>query len=85
MSSVVPVFENVGKRCTTKNYRPVILLAVVRKILEQLKNSRLADYIENVRLGFLISSMVSGFLVRVLTVLSNEVLELLIDLGLLEQ
>ena len=48
MSSVVPVFENVGERCTTKNYRPVILLVVVRKILEQLKNSRLADYIENV-------------------------------------
>ena len=85
MSSVVPIFENVGERCTRKNYRPVSLLAVVRKILEQLKNSRLADYIENVRLGFLISSMVSGCLVRVLTVLSNEVLELLIDLGLLEQ
>ena len=29
VSSVVPVFKNVGERSTTKNYRPVSLLSVV--------------------------------------------------------
>ena len=31
VSSVVPVFKNVGERSTAKNYRPVSLLSVVRK------------------------------------------------------
>ena len=30
VSSVVPVFKNVGERSTTKNYHPVSLLSVVR-------------------------------------------------------
>ena len=34
--SVVPVFKNVGKRSTAKNYRPVSLLSVVRKSLKNL-------------------------------------------------
>ena len=29
VSSVVPVFKNVGQRSTAKNYRPVSLLSVV--------------------------------------------------------
>ena len=29
VSSVVPVFQNVGERSTAKNYRPVSLLSVV--------------------------------------------------------
>ena len=29
VSSVVPVFKNIGKRSTAKNYRPVSLLSVV--------------------------------------------------------
>ena len=36
VSSVVPVFKNVGERCTAKNYRPVILLSVVSKVFENL-------------------------------------------------
>ena len=32
-SSVVPVFKNVGKRSTAKNYHPVSLLSVVSKSL----------------------------------------------------
>ena len=32
VSSVVPVFKNVGERFTTKNYRPVSLLSVVTKV-----------------------------------------------------
>ena len=36
VSSVVPVFKNVGERSTAKNYRPVSLLSVVSKVLENL-------------------------------------------------
>ena len=36
VSSVVPVFKNVGGRSTAKNYRPVSLLSVVSKVFEKL-------------------------------------------------
>ena len=32
VSSVVPVFKNVGERSAAKNYRPVSLLSVVSKV-----------------------------------------------------
>ena len=32
VSSVVPVFKNLGERSTAKNYRPVSLLSVVSKV-----------------------------------------------------
>ena len=38
VSSVVPVFKNVGERSTAKNYRPVSLLSVVSKVFEKLVN-----------------------------------------------
>ena len=41
VSSVVPVFKNVGERPTAKNYSPVILLSVVSKVFEKLVNNRL--------------------------------------------
>ena len=57
VSSVVPVFKNVGERSTVKNYRPVSLLSVVTKDLEKLVNNRIVD------LAFLlIFSMVLGLL-----------------------
>ena len=34
VSSVVPVFKNVGERSTAKNYRPVSLLSVVSKVFK---------------------------------------------------
>ena len=46
VSSVVPVFKNVGERSTAKNYRPVSLLYVVSKVLEKLINNRIVDHIE---------------------------------------
>ena len=61
VSSVVPVFKNVGERSTTKNYRPVILLSVVSKVFEKLVNNRIVDHLGNVAF-FLISSMVLGLL-----------------------
>ena len=46
VSSVVPVFNNVGERSTAKNYRPVSLLSVVSKVFEKLINNRIVDNLE---------------------------------------
>ena len=46
VSSVVPVFKNVGERCTAKNYRPVSLLSVVSKVFKNLVNNRTVDHLE---------------------------------------
>ena len=43
VSSVVPVFKNVGERSTAKNYHPVSLLSVVSKVFEKLVNNRIDD------------------------------------------
>ena len=45
VSSVLPVFKNVGERPTAKNYRPVSL-SVVSKIFEKLVNNRIVDPLE---------------------------------------
>ena len=39
VSSVVPVFKNVGERSTAKNYRPGSLLSVVSNVFEILVNN----------------------------------------------
>ena len=46
VSSVVPVFKNVGERCIAKNYRPVSLLSVVSKVFEKLVNNGIVDQLE---------------------------------------
>ena len=46
VSSVVPVFKNIGERSTTKNYRLVNLLSVVSKVFEKLANNKIDDYLE---------------------------------------
>ena len=46
VSSVVPVFKNVGERSTAKSYRPVSLLSVVSKVFEKLVNNRIVDHRE---------------------------------------
>ena len=46
VSSMAPVFKNVGERYTAKNYRPVSLLYVVSKVFEKLVNNRIADDLE---------------------------------------
>ena len=43
---MVPVFKNVGKRSTAKNYCPVSLLSVVSKVFEKLVNNRIVDHLE---------------------------------------
>ena len=46
VSSVVPVFKNVGERCTAKNYRPVSPLSVVSKVFEKFVNNRIVGHLE---------------------------------------
>ena len=46
VSSVVPVFKNVGQRSTAKNYHPVSLLSVVSKVFEKPVNNRIVDQLE---------------------------------------
>ena len=46
VSSVVPVFKNVGERSTAKNYRPVSVLSVVSKVFEKLVHNRIVDHLE---------------------------------------
>ena len=43
---MVPVFKNVGEKSTAKNYCPVSLLSVVRKVFEKLVNNRIVDHLE---------------------------------------
>ena len=52
VSSVVPVFKNVGERSTAKNYHPVSLLSVVNKDFEKLVNNRIVDHLEKCVLFF---------------------------------
>ena len=46
VSSMVPVFKNVGDRSTAKNYCPVSLLSVVSKVFEKPVNNRIVDHLE---------------------------------------
>ena len=50
VSSVVPVFKNVGERSDPKNYHPVSLLSVVSKVFEKLINDKLVRHLESVGL-----------------------------------
>ena len=43
---MVPVFKNVGERCTAKNYCPGSLLSVVSKVFEKLVNNKIFDPLE---------------------------------------
>ena len=46
VSSVDPVFKNVGERSTAKNYCCISLLSVVSKVFEKLVNNRTVDHLE---------------------------------------
>ena len=46
VSSVVPVFKNVGERSTVKNYYQVSLLSVVIEVFEKLIDNRIVDHLE---------------------------------------
>ena len=46
VSSVVPVFKNVGERSTAKDYCPVSLLSVITNAFEKLVNNRIVEHLE---------------------------------------
>ena len=46
VSSVIPVFKNVGERPTAKTYHTLSLLSVVSKVFENLVDNRIADHVE---------------------------------------
>ena len=46
VSSVVPVFKNIGERSTVKNYYQVSLLSVVIEVFEKLIDNRIVDHLE---------------------------------------
>ena len=52
VSSVVPVFKNVGERSTAKNYHPVSLLSVVSKVFEKLVSNRIVGHLKKCGLFF---------------------------------
>ena len=54
VSSVVPIFKNIGEQSTAKTYCPVSLLSVVGKVFEKFSQRNVAF--------FQISSMVLGLL-----------------------
>ena len=87
VSSVVPVFKNVGERSAAKNYRHVSLLSVISKAFEKLVNNRIVDRLEKCGIFFLVSSMVLGRLDQLqipVQLYLIELLGLLTGLGLLE-
>ena len=61
VSSVVPVFKNVGERSTAKNYCPGRPLSVVNKIFEKLVNIKIVDHLQKCGF-FFIFSMTLGLL-----------------------
>ena len=75
VSSVVPVFKNVGERSTAKNCHPVSLLSVVSKIFEKLINNRIVDHLEKCHLfsDFWCGSRSSQSTADLLTVVSHRI------------
>ena len=75
VSSVVPVFENVGKRSTAKNCHSVSVISVLSKVFEKPVNSRIVDHLEKCGLfsglpcGFRCSQSISDLL----TVVSGRI------------
>ena len=62
ISSVAPVYKNVGERYMAKYYRPFSLLCVVSEVFEKLVNNRIVDHPEKC-VFFLISIMILGLLI----------------------
>ena len=75
VSSVVPVFKNVGERCTAKIYCPVSLLSVVSKVFEKLVNDSIVDHLEKCGLfsDFQYGFRSSQSIADLLTVVSDRI------------
>ena len=86
VSSVVPVFKNVGERSTAKNYRPVSLFSVVSKVFEKLVNNMIVDHLGKCGLfsDFQYSFRSSRSTTDLLTVLSDKIARVFNRSGILE-
>ena len=75
VSSVVPVFKNVGERSTAKNYLPVSLFSVVSEVFEKIVNNKIADHLEKCGLfsDFQYSFRSSQSTADLLTVVSDRI------------
>ena len=75
VSSVVPVFKNVGERSTAKNYHPVSLLFMVSKVFEKHVNNSIVDHLEKCGLfsDFHYGFRSSRSTTDLVTVLSNRI------------
>ena len=68
VSSVVPVFKNLGEGSTAKNYCPVSLLFLVSKVFGKLVNNKIVDHLEksgffsDLQYGFRSSRSTAGLL-----------------------
>ena len=86
VSSMVPVFKNIGERSTAKTYHPVSLFSVVSEVFEKLLSKRIADDLEKCGLfsdfqyGFRSSQSTSDLL----TVVSDRIARAFNWPGLLE-
>ena len=83
---MVPVFKNVGERSTTKNYRPVSPLSVVREDFEKLANNKIIAHLgkSGLFLDFQYSFGSSQSTADLLQLCLIELLELLTYLELLQ-
>ena len=82
VSSLVPVFKNVGKKFVAKKYGLFNLLFMVSKVFEKLVNNRLVDHLE--KYGLFSDFRSSRSTEDLLTVVSVALLGLLMGLKLLE-
>ena len=72
---VLPVFKNVGKRSTAKNYHLVSLLSVASKVFEKLVNNKIVDHLDKCGLfsDFQYGFMSSRSTADLLTVVSDRI------------
>ena len=75
VSSVVPVFKNVGERSTAKNHHPDSLLSVVSKVFVKLLNNRIVDHLEKCGLftDFQYGFRSSQSTANILTIVSDRI------------
>ena len=75
VSSVVPVFKNVGESSTAQKYRPVSLLSLVSKVFEKLENTRIVDHVKKCGLFYYFQhgSRSSQSTADLLTVVSDRI------------
>ena len=83
---MIPVFKNVGKCPTAKNYRPVSLLSLISNIFEKCVNNKIVDYLQKCALSydFQYGFRSSQSTANLLKIASNKLLGLLTGLCVIE-